>query len=353
MEFRILNSSFDAIDILDNMLSAIWTDRYYNYGDFEFDYRVSNKILQLFNADEEYYLSFNGSDRLMIIEDIALNTDSEYGNSVTVSGRSLESILLRRIIWNQTTINGNVQNAIKKLINENIISPSMTQRRIPNFIFKESTDTRITSLSLKQDAQYHGQDLYSVISYICEAFDIGFKITLNEEKQLIFELYIGTDRSFDQNKNDYVLYSPKMDNLLSSNYYQSSSNYKNVALVAGEGDGSSRKMSYTGTTAGIARRETFIDARDISSNGSAVASADYTKMLKQRGEEVLLENKLISLFEGGVEMNKQYKLNEDVFIGDVVQIFNEYNMEAKVRIIEIVNSQKGESIERFPTFKYL
>ena len=190
---------------------------------------------------------------------------------------------------------------------------------------------------------------------LCEAFDIGFKITLNEQKQLIFELYIGTDRSFDQNENDYVLYSPKMDNLLSSNYYQSSSNYKNIALVAGEGDGSSRKISYTGatTTYGLARRELFVDARDISSNGSAVASSDYTKMLKQRGEEALLESKLISLFEGGVEMSKQYKLNKDVFIGDIVQIFNEYDMEAKVRIIEIVNSQKGESIERFPTFKYL
>lgn len=354
MEFRILNKSFDDIDVLDNMLSAIWTDRYYNCGDFQFDTRVSPKVIQLMDPNEEYYLSFSGSDHIMIIEDISLDTDKQYGNTVTVTGRSLEYILARRIVWDQTTLSGNLVNCIRKLLNENIINPTNPDRKIPNFIFKTSTlDTKIWNLSFPGEAQYQGQDLYSVISSICEAFDIGFKITVNEYKQLVFTLYTGLDKSFDQNENDYVLFSPKMDNLLSSNYYQSTATYKNVVLVAGEGEGTSRKMVSTGTASGLNRREMFADARDISSNNSAVEASEYDKLLIQRGNETLLQNDIASMFEGGVEMSKQYKFNQDIFMGDIVQLVNEYGMEARVRIIEVVNSQKGDSIERFPTFKYL
>lgn len=355
MEFRILNDLFDDVDVMDNMLSAIWTDRYYNCGDFEFDSRVSPKVVQLMDPEKEFYLSFKESNHIMVIEDVSINTDKEYGNTVTVTGRSLESILDRRIIWNQTNINGNLQNAIKKLLLDNAINPIDTYRRIPNLIFKDSADPKITNLTIPQPglAQYQGQDLYSVISALCESYNIGFRIILNSDKKLVFELYSGNDKSFDQDVNDYVIFSPKMDNLLNSNYYHSTSNYKNIALVAGEGEGTSRKMVSVGTSAGLKRREIFVDAKDVSSNNSAINTTDYMKMLTQRGNEALVDRTVATLFEGGVEMSKQYKFNKDILMGDIVQLINEYGMEAKVRIIEVVNSQKGESIERFPTFKYL
>ena len=58
---------------------------------------------------------------------------------------------------------------------------------------------------MKLEAQYTGDNLYDVIQKICEEQGIGFKITLNDEKQFVFELYAGSDRSYDQTENPYVI----------------------------------------------------------------------------------------------------------------------------------------------------
>lgn len=46
----------------------------------------------------------------------------------------------------------------------------------------------------------------------------------------------------------------------------SSQNYRNVALVAGEGEGLDRKTIPVGAAEGMERYELYVDARDVSSN---------------------------------------------------------------------------------------
>ena len=228
------------------------------------------------------------SEHVMIVEKIQITSDTEDGNHVTVTGRSLESILDRRIVWGQKLLSGNLQNGIKTLLNENVISPSDSNRRIPNFIFKESTDPAITKLKL--EAQYTGDNLYDVIQKICEEQGIGFKITLNDEKQFVFELYAGSDRSYDQTENPYVIFSPKFENIINSNYIESKASLKTVTLVGGEGEGADRRYTTVGGGSGLNRRELFTDARDISSNvGSddALTDAEYMAQLQQRGKKNL------------------------------------------------------------------
>ena len=216
----------------------------------------------------------------MIVEKIQITSDTEDGNHVTVTGRSLESILDRRIVWGQKLLSGNLQNGIKTLLNENVISPSDSNRKISNFIFKESTDSAITKLKL--EAQYTGDNLYDVIQKICEEQGIGFKITLNDKKQFVFELYAGFDRSYDQTENPYVIFSPKFENIINSNYIESKASLKTVTLVGGEGEGAGRRYTTVGGGSGLNRRELFTDARDISSNvGSddALTDAEYMACL--------------------------------------------------------------------------
>ena len=178
MDLIVLNTNLDAVSIVDVYESFIWTDRYYEYGDFELFTSMTSTILSYIRQD--YYLQNRESEHCMIIEKIRITSDSEDGNHITVTGRSLESILDRRIVWGQQTIRGNLQNGIRTLLNKNVISPSDSNRRISNFIFEASTDPAITKLTI--DAQYTGDNLYSVINKICSERDIGFKITLNDKK---------------------------------------------------------------------------------------------------------------------------------------------------------------------------
>lgn len=352
MDVMILNTNLDAVSIVDEYESFIWTDRYYKYGDFELYTAMRDGLLEFIKQD--YYLQSRESDHVMIIEKIQITADVEDGNHVTVTGRSLESILDRRIVWGQKTLNGNLQNGIQTLLNENIISPSDANRKIPNFIFKASVDPAITSLKI--EAQYTGDNLYDVIQKICEERGIGFKVTLNEDKQFVFELYAGTDRSYDQTEQPYVIFSPKFENIINSNYIESKSSLKNITLIGGEGEGSARKYTTVGSGNGLSRRELFTDARDISSDvgdGVVLSDAEYTAQLQQRGKEKLAENTEVISFEGQVETTIMFRYGEDFFNGDIVQIANEYGHETKARILEIVMSEDEDGTSVYPTFKTL
>lgn len=354
MNLMILNTDLDAISIVDIYESFIWTDRYYEYGDFELYTSMTDTILNFIRQD--YYVQNRESEHVMIIEKIHIASDTEDGNHITVTGRSLESILDRRIVWGQKTLSGNFQNGIKTLLNENIISPSDSSRKISNFIFEASTDAAITSLTI--DAQYTGDNLYDVISKLCSERSIGFKVTLNEQKQFVFKLYAGTDRSYDQTTNPYVVFSPNFENIINSKYVESKSSLKTITLVGGEGEGSARRYTTVGSGSGLDRRELFTDARDISSdvtdeNGeqTTLTNAEYVALLQQRGKEKLAENVDVTSFEGQVETTIMFKYGEDFFNGDVVQIANEYGHETKARILEIVMSEDEGGSSVYPTFK--
>ena len=350
MDVTVLNTNLDAISIVDVYESFIWTDRYYEYGDFELFTSMTDTILNYIRQD--YYLQSRESEHVMVIEKIRINSDSENGNHITITGRSLESILDRRIVWGQKTITGNLQNGIRTLLNENVISPADNTRKIGNFIFEASTDPAITSLKI--DAQYTGDNLYDVINKICSERNIGFKVTLNNNKQFVFKLYAGTDRSYDQSVNPYVIFSPKFENIINSNYVESKSALKTVTLVGGEGEGSARKYTTVGGGNGLNRRELFTDARDISSDvgdGVVLSDAEYTAQLQQRGKEKLAENTDVTSFEGQVETTVMFRYGEDFFNGDVVQIANEYGHETKARIVEIVMSEDEDGNSVYPTFK--
>lgn len=199
MELIVLDTSLKMLSVLDTFESLIWTERYSAYGDFEVYTSINDSILEILKDD--YYLWLKESDQTMIVEDRKIESDAENGNHFTVTGRSLESILERRIIWKQTILSGNFQNGIKKLLDENIINPSDASRKVERLIFEASTDPAITGLTV--DAQFTGDNLYDAIKKLCDSKNIGFRIKLSDDNKFVFKLYAGADRSYDQFTNAY------------------------------------------------------------------------------------------------------------------------------------------------------
>lgn len=353
MELLILNENFETTSVLDNFESLIWTDRYSSCGDFEVYTSAKKSIID--NAKSNYYLQSDTSEHVMIIEDMKLETDTEFGSHYTVTGRSLESILSRRIIWNQTILDGYLEGQIERLLNENIINPSNASRKISNFVFEASGDPRISAMKIQ--AQFTGDNLYEAIKKICDTASIGFKVTLNDQNKFVFKLYAGTDRSYDQISNPYVVFSPNFENIINSNYTESSRSLATVGLVAGEGEGAQRKVAVVGnnSSSGLGRREIFIDARDISSqvDGGTLSNAEYNKLLIARGNERMVDSVVIKAFDGEVETTQLYRYGKDFFMGDIVQLENEYGMQSRVRITEYIYNQSKEEISAYPTFVVL
>lgn len=350
MDLFILDQSFNVVGIVDSYESLIWTERFNKYGDFELYLPANSYFVDLLRQD--YYVQRNDSDRMMIIEGVQIKSDAEEGNHLIITGRSLESILCRRIIWDQTNINGNLQNAIKKLINDAIINPSIVKRKISNFSFSDSSDTVITSMTL--EAQYTGDILYNAISTVCIDKNIGFKIILNNSN-FVFSLYSSEDRSYNQDVNPYVVFSPNFDNIINSDYISSKEKYCNVTLVAGEGEGSDRKTVTVGTVEGLERRELYTDAREVSSNteDGELTPTQYNEKLTQKGEENLKEYKIEQNFESQAETSRMFVYGRDFNLGDILQIENEYGMSYGARVTEIITSIDSDGTLIYPTFEVI
>lgn len=345
MNIYVLNKSLERIGIIDTFSSIIWTNRYYSYGDFELYVPANNNMIML--LQEGFYLVREGKEsNAMIIEAIQISTDVEQGNYLTVKGRCLKSILYRRIIWNITNIAGLLESGIARLLNENIISPNDSARKIDNF---ENRNTLQTNIQFK--SQYTGDNLGESVEALCQNYGIGWDVSLDiDKKKFYFELYKGEDRSYDQKTNPWIIFSNEYENLLTTDYTYDTSAYSNVCKVAGEGEGIQRKYVTVGNANGLYRYESYVDARDLSTNDGEISDIDYYEQLIERGNESLAEKSIVENFEGEVEANYTYKYGKDYFLGDIVEVINEYDIAASTRIVEVIESEDETGTYTIPTF---
>lgn len=355
MDIYVINTDFQIVGIIDEYSSLIWTTRYFTHGDFELYLPASEKAIDL--LQENYYLcraqdiTQDGGKstykNVMIIETIQVQTDVEASNHLIITGRCLKSILKRRIVWQQTNLNGKVELSIRRLVMENVINPTIAARKISNLVLGD-----VAGLSETTEMQVTGDNLGETIDKMCTTYGYGYDIIV-VNGNFVFYLYEGVDRSYNQTKNPYVVFSNQFENLLKTDYSFDTQNYKNVALVAGEGEGLERKTQAIGTATGLMRYETYVDARDLSTNEGEYTEAEYNNMMTTRGQESLAESPVVESFSGETETRLTYTLNKDYFLGDIVQVQNEYGISATPRILEIIESDDENGSSIIPTFSTL
>lgn len=338
----IMDTSFNKLCTLDTYTSFIWTSRYNTCGDFEIAIEVSSKNIQYLRKG--YYVLREDDENVGIIEDIQISHTEEGADTMIVSGRFLSSILGRRIIATQTTVNGTLSDSIYKLLNENIINPSIASRKIANF---KRGDYAIAT---RLQAQYTGDNLLETISKLATTYGFGYKVTLNKSNQFVFQLYEGLDRTYNQSANKRVVFSDEYDNLIASRYEENYKNIVSAVLVAGEGEGLDRRTLWVNTDAtGLDRYEDYKDQRQLQSDDGQITPEEYNKLLKEAGEESLTT--YTTAFTGKAYFG-DVKYKTDVNLGDIVVINNsKWGISVNSRIVEVIESvnEAGE-YSILPTF---
>lgn len=226
MEVRFMDAYFNTTKIVDAYSSCIWNDEYIGYGDFELC--IPMDLGSYAGIKIGGYASIRESNRYMYIEEMSITTSVTEGNLLVITGRSLECLLTFRVIRNASILTGNLQNCIMRLLNNCAITADNKNRYIPGLIFKTSTDPAITKLNINYELKA-GDNLYDTIYAICDAYKIGFRILPLEDGKMEFGLYSGVDRSYAQTNNPWVVFSPKMENLNSSEMTNDTSNWKTTA----------------------------------------------------------------------------------------------------------------------------
>lgn len=346
MDFNVHDRAGVWVGIIENPTSAIWARRYQKPNDFELYFPATTEMLALIADD--FYITREDVPEIMIIERIEIITSAEEGNYILVSGRGAESIIDRRAIKDQTILTGRVDAGVHRLIRENAISPADPDRALP--ITMHAPDIITTTAR----SQHTGDNLLEAVEEICKAHGLGFRCVGDATDAgiaLRIELLRGLDRSEGQNVRSPVIFSAEFENLLSSSYVMDTTNYKNVAFIAGEGEGKNRKRATIGAASGMDRRELYVDARDLSSNEGEITEEDYMVQLLARGRQKLAEHALSEAFDGEMETSNTFILDRDYTLGDIVTVENEYGIRKNVRISAIVESWDADGYTAVPNFE--
>lgn len=349
MDIYVMDGLNGVVDIVDTFQSVIWNIQFFGVSDFELQVAGTAKNIAALQVDKllvrDIDMGDNEYHNVMMIESRELSYDIDYGWILTCRGSGIKKIVGRRIVWNQTNLNGSVEKGIRNIINNNIINPKTTSRKISNFVL----DT-LNGYTDTFDVQLLGENIADWLENVGQLYGIGWDVYIKNNKY-VFSLKKGTDRTFNQNSVTPVIFSPEYDNLLSSTYTYEKNDYRNAALIGGEGSGTNQRTATIGTATGLDRYETYIDGGSVSSNGEIITEATYYKMLQDYGKEKLSNiSNYVEKFEGEVIANGMYTLNEDYFLGDLVQIVNENGISAVSRIIEIIYSEDANGISLIPTF---
>lgn len=233
--WKYANGAFTPTAVIDYATSVIWIKRTNTPGEFELYIPARAELFSLFTGD--VFITRTDEKTVMYAEKVELSTDDETGDYLTITGRSAECLLGRRIVPTQTNFqNVTAENVIRSLINQNVINPTNAARQMP-FIqlgaakgFTETINKQVT-----------GKNLLDVISDICIEQNYCFEMTF-ENGIFTFDLYKGVDRSFAQTANTHVVFSPAFENLGNTDYSRDTSTYYNAVYVAGEGQGQTEKL---------------------------------------------------------------------------------------------------------------
>ena len=340
MTLYIANNNLEVIGTIDVFKSLIWANRYSKIGDFELDIVFSNKNKELFKQDCFIWRDIDVIDGIIerpkMIEYIQLinNTKEDY---LHITGRDASALLSRRVIYPGEVLKDKVDNCIYYLIDKCLINPENAKRKIATFytstssIIEEEIDTNVL-----------GDNLLKYIEEVCNDYKIGFRTDIVEgtERKFLFTIYNGEDR-------EQLEFSREMGNVIKFDYLSDMTNFKNMAIVAGAGEGVDRKIINIGEDIeGIARRELWVDARDlqdVDKDGRKIPDEDYMKQLEQRGSEKLSESKTKINNGCEVDPNKNYIFKKDYFVGDIVTIRGYVNQ--KERIVESTESITASGIK--------
>lgn len=335
----VFDNELNLKGLVESYFSLIWTRRYSKVGEFELHCNLDSATVELLQKGNIIWK--NDTQEGGYIEHRHLLMDDEGNEIMIIKGKFLTGLLASRIIWGIESINTTSELAIRTLITNHVITPANLDRKI-NLLELGELKSYVDSIDYKTSYK----NLLEEVEGIALSNELGIRSLLDfENKKIVFDIYKGLDRTAGQDINPAAIFSKEFENVLEQEYTDSLENYKNVALVAGEGEGAARTLAVEGEGVGLDRQEIYVDARDLQKE--TMTTLDYEKALKERGKLTLADFTKLETFESRVNLLSNLEYREDFNLGDIVTYTSKsWGITIDARIIEVVEvyEENGLSI---------
>jgi hypothetical protein len=321
MDLYLYSPAIEQQGVIDSYSSLRWRRKFFEPGEFELHVPATDENLSL--LAENNIIHRLDRKEAGLIEGAAISSTDD-GDEITATGRFLSSKFDDRIIMPTINFSGEVEVAMRKIVSDNAI----TVRSI-NLLSLGTLNGFTPTVSFQ--ATY--KNVLAVLEALAKSSNIGFRMRLDvPNKALIFETYIGTDKSVTQTANPYVLFSDEFRNITDPAYTLNSQSYKNYAIVGGEGEGDARIIVEVDQTNGAPRRELWVDAKDLQQGDLTLT--DYKAELNQRGLEKLAEAAKTESFEAAAVDTENFEYLTDWDLGDIVS-FEKWGILLNQRVTEV------------------
>lgn len=336
MEIRFYTPEMKFIGVVENHTSMVWRRKFYEPGEFKLCAPMTDDNRKLTARGNLVWI--RGHKEAAVIEARTLEETAAH-SGMEISGRFLSSYMDRRLIKGTYVFSGKVETAMRELL-------TRLDDPIPNVqlgAFNNFPET------LSAQATYKNLLTYEI--KLSKYADIGFRFRPDfSERTIYFETYKGVDHSRGQSSNSRVVFSEGYDNLNEMSMQENDSLLKTAFYVGGQGTGSERTIVSFGGGTGLARREVFIDARDVTKD-EGMTDAEYREKLLQRGYEKQAEHQDVQAVNCMVDADSNFTYRTDYDLGDIVTVHKrKWGISMDMRITEIEEIYEQDALRISPVF---
>lgn len=352
MELNVYDRDLTALGVIDEIITLIWTRRYWSCGEFKLLVPFTERHVALLK--EENLIMLRGGDEAAEIRYAHIEKNNQGMEEIEVQGRFLPTWIGKRIVLAQIVATDNTQNILRRIVAENVTAPINPRRIIPGIIIADMPDLG------SGDIKYASEPYINAL-LACEnaakAAKLGFRLVTDvRARDHAFLVYKGNDLTADQKINPPCIFSQEFDNIIEQDYTSSIENLRTMAYIGGEEkQDAPRKVVAVGDAAeGLQRDEVFVNATDITqtyrSGDTEITMSDaaYLELLAQRGASELAQYAKTLSFGSKVNTHSNLKYREDYDLGDRVTCINKrWGVRIDVRITEVseIYQQNVEEID--------
>ncbi len=316
MVINIIDREFNFLGQIDEYESFIPTKKWHGIGNFELHLNINNAHAEYLQKEN---IIFTDEKKAYVI--LYREIDS-VTNKLVVKGLELKSYLARWLVFPPTgyayyRVNSNVETIMKEYVQATLI-----RKGIANIVVADDLGR-----GDKTVYQSRYKNLADELEKLSLASNLSWDISLDlDNKRFIFDIVEGRDVTVNQDALPPAIFAIEYDNIAEQKLTDSKLDYRNTAIVAGQGEGVDRAITVVGDSQGYDSFETFVDARDIENDND----------LPARGNQKLSETQEILTFDSRVLTDKNLIYEEDFRLGDIVTIQNnQWNITTDRRITEV------------------
>lgn len=396
MDLYTLDSQFRKDVPVEKYASAIWTERYAAFGDFELKLDANSEMLSALK--EGTYLARAGTKEVMLIE-----TQSIEGNELTVSGPTLTGFFRERPVRMDTdhqpriyTFNtpgvpssitttsssaGAIMNLFVEIIckgsAEGVVIPynpdfeafGFYKAQIPNLTIATPPSGPAAPVSVDYDI------LYDLLVGVAAEHSLGFSMYLDSASEstysLVFKVTSGRDLTSTQTTNPMVRFSPVLGSLADIKELSSIDGFKNVAYAyaptyapthdaytpppggvapqIGDPPGVAYADSSAAASTGLQRRVLSVLCDDLTRENVGADQAKLKQILDQRARDALANYSYTRVVDGQVTPQSDYVYGVDYKLGDIVELQGSRGTLQNARITEYIRVKDESGSKEYPT----